>query len=202
MDSLHVPTRTSGLLVILSGPSGVGKDALLGRLAELGNDLHKCVTATTRPPRLGETEGISYLFYSDAEFCRKIEAGEFLEYAEVHGYLYGTPKQAVVNSMASGRDVALNIDVQGGASAKRVFPDAVLVYVAPPSSSELARRLRSRGTDSDEAVQLRLDNAKAEAEAASQHYTYQIVNDDLLQASKRLEAILVAERCRIVRTRD
>ena len=188
--------------MVVSGASGVGKDSVLAALRDAGVELHKCVTATTRPPRECETEGSSYFFLNSREFRRRVEAGELLEYARVHGHYYGTPKQAVLEALAAGRDVVLNIDVQGGESVRREIPDAVLVYVAPPSAQELARRLRDRGTDSEESVQLRLKNAQSEAEAASRLYDHQIVNEDLATAAYQLKCILTAERCRIIRKRD
>ncbi len=199
MDTLRAPIRTGGLLVVLSGASGVGKDSILARLLDIGVELHKCVTATTRPPREGEVDGVSYFFYDKNRFQKSVDAGELLEYANVHGCYYGTPKKAVLEALAEGKDVVLNIDVQGGASVRQAIADAVLVYVAPPSAKELAQRLRDRGTDSEESIQLRLGNARSEAEAASKLYDYEIVNDDLSKAAKQLKCILAAERCRIVR---
>jgi guanylate kinase len=199
VDTLRAPTRTGGLLVVLSGPSGVGKDSIVAKLQGSGVQLHNCVTATTRPPREGEVDGVSYFFHDLQDFNRMVSSGELLEWAMVHGHYYGTPKKAVLDTLAAGNDVLLNVDVQGGASVRKVVPDAVLVYVAPPSAEELARRLRDRGTDSLESIQLRLENAQSEAEAASAIYDYEIPNDDLATAAYQLKCILVAERCRIVR---
>ncbi len=187
---------------MVSGPSGVGKDSIVAKLQDSGVQLHNCVTATTRTPREGEVNGVSYHFYAPEDFHAMATDGQLLEWAQVHGHYYGTPKKAVLEALASGKDVLLNVDVQGGASVKRVMPDAVLVYVAPPSAQELARRLRDRGTDSLESIQLRLENAQSEAEAASAFYDYEIPNDDLATAADQLKCILTAERCRIMRKRD
>lgn len=185
--------------MVLSGPSGVGKDCIIAGARRRGAEFYKCVTATTRPPREGEAEGISYRFLTDAQFRQGILDGMFLEFAQVHGYFYGTPKTPVIQALVEGRDVILNIDVQGGASVRQSVADAVLIFVAPPSADELARRLRGRETESHEAIETRLSNARVEAEAAADLYDYQIVNDNLSTAVDQLQSILTAERCRITR---
>lgn len=187
---------TKGRLYVLSGPSGVGKDTVLAALESIDNGFAICVTATTRSMRHGEVEGSPYTFLTREEFEHRIASGDFLEYAEVNGgNLYGTPKSWVDRTLASGTDAILKIDVQGGKSVRKLVPDAILVFLAPPSLEELESRLRSRGTETEAAIQIRLDDARTEIEASS-GYDYFVVNDEIATAADRLRCILVAERCR------
>lgn len=186
----------NGKLYVLSGPSGVGKDTVLAALSSIDTGFAICITATTRGMRPGEVEGSPYTFLTRTEFKDRITAGDFLEFAEVNGgNLYGTPKSWVDKTLAEGIDAILKIDVQGGKSIRALVPDAVLVFLAPPSLSELETRLRSRGTETEEAIQVRLEDARTEI-AASFGYDYIVVNDDIDAAADRLRCILVAERCR------
>ena len=155
------------LLVVLSGPSGVGKDAVLERMKRLGSPYHFAVTATTRPMRRGEREGEPYHFVARAEFERMIADGELLEWAEVYGNLYGVPRAQVERAQSEGRDVLVKVDVQGAKTIRSLAPDALLVFLAPPSMDELARRLTSRGTEAEDSQRRRLREAEAEMEAAS-----------------------------------
>ena len=185
-----------GKLYVLSGPSGVGKDTVLAALASIDTGFAICITATTRGMRPGEVEGSPYTFLARPEFENRIAAGDFLEYAEVNGgNLYGTPKSWVDKTLGVGVDAILKIDVQGGKSIRELVPDAVLVFLAPPSLNELESRLRSRGTETEEAIQIRLEDARTEI-AASSGYDYIVVNDEIDAAADRLRCILVAERCR------
>ena len=188
--------RKGGLLFVVSGPSGVGKDCVLMELAKIYPAARRCVTSTTRPPRSGEVEGVDYCFVSTQEFRERIEAGGFLEYAEVHGNLYGTPRQSVEDDLADGIDVILKIDVQGGLNVKRQVPEAIMVFLAPPSVEELERRLRSRLTDSQEQIAKRLADARSELEHIP-HYDYLIENDSLPDAADKLRAVIIAEHCGI-----
>ena len=147
------------------------------------------VSATTRKPREGETDGVSYHFMDDAEFDRRLAAGEFLEWAWVHAHRYGTLRSEVERVLAGGESVVLEIDVQGGLAVRSVMPDAVLVFVEPPSMEELERRLRGRGTESEEQVSLRLENARSEMERAAE-YDVRIVNDDLERAVRELASVI------------
>ena len=190
--------RGGGLLIVLSGPSGAGKDAVLGELEKTYPRARRCVTTTTRARRNSEQDGVDYSFVSMREFRKRAEAGGFLEYAEVHGHLYGTPRQWVEENLASGGDVVLKIDVQGGLNVKRTMPQAVMVFLVPPSMEELERRLRSRNTDSDEDVARRLLNARKELEQIP-HYDYIIENNSIQQAAEELRAVIVAEHLRIAK---
>lgn len=187
---------TMGKMFILSAPSGTGKTTLLRRvLAEVPN-LVFSVSHTTRRPRAGEREGVDYHFVHRHEFEQMREEGAFFEWAEVHGNLYGTSRQAVLAQLVSGIDVLLDIDVQGAAilCSCATIP-AVSLFIAPPSLWELERRLRGRGTDGEETVLLRLQNAMDEMRSWSA-YDYLVVNDDLEQAVDTVRAIVIAERSR------
>jgi guanylate kinase len=167
------------LLVVVSGPSGVGKDTMLDRLAELDHDLPVdfVVTATTRPPRPGERNGVNHHFLDRSSFERMIERGELLEYASVYGNYYGVPKSQVRDALARGRHVLLRVDVQGAERLRSVTPEAVFVFVLPPSIKTLETRLRARGKDSPDSIRTRLAAARAEMEQASR-FDYRIVNGD------------------------
>lgn len=186
-----------GRLFVVSGPSGVGKDAVLDRLPEQIGGIARSVSATTRLPRTAETDGVDYHFVSVAEFEAGIAKGKFLEYARYGENYYGTPLDRVTEQRCNGLDVILKIEVQGAQDVKRLVPDAVLVFIQPPSFDELERRLRGRATDSEEKIQCRLEIARAEM-ACIPHYDYLITNDDLDTAVDTLRAVLLAERCRIL----
>ena len=187
---------TTGKLFILSAPSGAGKTTLLKRVMADLPALAFSVSHTTRLPRAGEEDGVDYHFVSRDRFAAMREQGLFLEWAEVHGNLYGTSRPAVLAQLAEGVDVVLDIDVQGAAILRRsaLIPAASL-FITPPSLRELERRLRGRGTDSEETILLRLKNARVEMQAALD-YEYLIVNADLEQAIDTLRAIVIAERSR------
>ena len=173
----------------MSGPSGVGKGTLVAELRRRVPSLGLTVSATTRSPREGEKDGVSYYFLSEEEFGRRVEAGEFLEWANVHGHRYGTLHSEVDRLFDEGRSVVLEIDVQGGLNVRRVRPDTVLVFIEPPSAEELERRLRGRGTEDEATIRLRLDNAASEFEAAAS-YDERIVNDDLDRAVGELADLI------------
>ena len=173
----------------MSGPSGVGKGTLVAKLRQRIPSLGLTVSATTRSPREGEKDGVSYYFLSEEEFGRRVEAGEFLEWANVHGHRYGTLHSEVDRLFDEGRSVVLEIDVQGGLNVRRVRPDTVLVFIEPPSAEELERRLRGRGTEDEATIRLRLDNAASELERAAS-YDERIVNDDLDRAVGELADLI------------
>ena len=190
-------TSTQGRLFVVSGPSGVGKGTMLNRLFASVPAAVRSVSATTRLPRQGEKEGIDYFFLSREEFEADIEQNFFLEYAIYGNNLYGTPAASVQTQREHGLDVFLEIEVQGAEIIRRLVPDAILIYIQPPSLSELERRLRHRRTETEEAIRLRLDTATAE----QQHiplYDYLITNDNLDQASDSLRSIVIAEHHRLL----
>ncbi len=187
-----------GILFVISAPSGAGKSTLIRRLRERVDGLGFSVSHTTRPPRAGETDGVEYHFVSRAEFERMADAGAFAEWAEVHGNLYGTSFAALEAETSRGRDVLLDIDVQGALALVDRVPGAVLVFVAPPSPGELRRRIESRALDAPEVIERRLAAARTEMAAAGR-YDYLVVNDDLETAADELAAIVRAERCRTCR---
>lgn len=192
---MHAPAYR-GLLLVLSAPSGTGKTSLARKLIETRRDGLFAISFTTRRPRGPEQDGVDYHFVDVRTFQQKIEAGEFVEWAEVHGHFYGSP-QAVVDHARSQNGVAVfDIDVQGGQAIKRKHPDAVLVFVLPPSLDELERRLRLRRTDPDEIIRRRMLAARSEIERGLASYDYVIVNDDFDRAFGELSAIVAAERCR------
>lgn len=168
-------------LFVLSGPSGAGKGTLLKRVLEERPELCLTVSATTRAPRAGEVDGVSYHFITDEAFAALVDEGAFLEWANVHGHRYGTLWSEVDKHIDDGRSVVLEIDVQGAFNVRAQRPDAVLLFVEPPSMAELERRLRDRGTESEDSIRLRLANARHEMELADR-YDARIVNDDLEEA--------------------
>ena len=183
-------TAKSGKLFVLSGPSGVGKGTLRENALNGIPTLKYSISCTTRKPRDGETDGVEYRFISQEKFKEDISQGLFLEYAHVHEDFYGTLKADVVNELEKGNDVLLEIDVQGALQVKEKMPDAVLIFVAPPSVEELERRLTGRHTESSESISVRLNNALKELELKDK-YDYVIVNDDLDSACEELRKIIL-----------
>jgi guanylate kinase len=171
-----------GKIVIISGPSGVGKSTICRGLLERLDDACLSISATTRARGKGEIDGSDYWFISEDEFRRRIDAGLLLEYAEVFGHLYGTPKEKVTESLQAGKTVILEIDVQGGRQVKTQYPDAEMIFILPPSQKILAGRLNGRGRDDAAIAEERLSGASAEIAAAWQYYTHMVINDDLQQA--------------------
>ena len=178
----------SAKLFVVSGPSGVGKGTLVSLLRNKRPNLGLTVSATTRPPRPDEVDGIAYYFLSDEEFERRVKAGDFLEWAHVHGHCYGTLKSEVDRLLSTGQSVVLEIDVQGGLMVHKLYPQAILVFIKPPSFTVLEERLRGRGTEDEKTISTRLSNASREMEHAND-YTVCIVNDNLEQALAKLEEV-------------
>ena len=184
-----------GKTFIISGPSGVGKGSVLRVLLEKRKHIYVSVSATTRPQRPGEEDGVHSHFLDVETFRQRIARDEFLEYAEYVGNFYGTPKEFVDTAMEAGRDVILEIDVQGALQVAAKRPEAILIFIAPPSWEELERRLTLRGTDSPEKIQKRLLRAKVECQTADA-YHYFVINDTLENAAAELDAIMTAEHCK------
>lgn len=185
------------MLFVISGPSGAGKGTICKRILE-ELDIELSVSMTTRKPREGEICGVSYHFVSREEFQQRIEDDGFFEYAQVYGQFYGTPKQMVMERLAQGRDVLLEIDTQGALNVKKVYPEGIAIFLLPPSLSELKKRLVGRGTESPEAIQRRLGEALKEISCMEQ-YDYCVVNDDLEDAVNQVTAIIKAEHYRVSR---
>jgi guanylate kinase len=190
------------LVVIVSGPSGSGKSTLVQKILELPGTMPS-ISCTTRPRRATEASGKCYDFVTEAEFDGMVALGDFLEYARVFGkHSYGTPKKWLNESRARGLDLVLEIDVQGAAQVKKTLPEAVAIFILPPSRQELERRLRSRGQDSDEEIARRLAQAREEIAASEEFYDFCVVNDDVERAGREAQAILLALRCGSARRRD
>ena len=192
--------QRNGLLLVISGPSGVGKGTLVNALMERNQKIKMSVSATTRAPRPGEIEGVHYFFKTEEEFKAMVDRGEFLEYIHVFGSkYYGTPRSFVEQQLENGYDVILEIDVQGAMKVKQAFPDAVLMFITAPSMSEIKSRLIGRGTETMEQVEKRFATAFEEIKMIPQ-YDYVIINDVIDVAVHHMEAILEAERCRTGRS--
>ena len=185
------------LLIVLSGPSGVGKDTVLSRMKEQGRGCHFTVTATTRPRRPMERDGVDYIFHSDQSFREMIDHGELVEWAEVHGYLYGVPRAQVRDAIERGLDVVMKIDVQGAATIREIAADALSIFLSPPSMDELARRLEGRSSETQRDLDIRLRTAEMEMERAGE-FDYVVVNatGQIDATIREIEAIVERERRR------
>jgi len=188
----------TGLLFIVTAPSGAGKSTLVNAVLADDPALALSISYTTRAPRAGETNGREYHFVDRAAFQKMLEAGEFLESAEVHGNFYATSQKQITDSRAAGRDVVLEIDWQGAAQVRRLFPDAIGIFILPPSTAELERRLRARGKDPDEAIRRRLAAAAEEMSHAGE-FDYVIINNDFEEARRDLAAVVRAARLTLPR---
>lgn len=196
-----IKTKSRGILMVVSGPSGAGKDTVCQRLTEIHPNAWISVSCTSREPRKGEVEGKSYFFLTREEFEKKIKSGDLLEYAEYTGNYYGTPRDKVNELLDQGRDVILVIEVQGAKKVKELVPDALFVFILPPTMYELKRRLTNRGTDSKDKILKRFKTAYQEINELSK-YNYVVVNDDVDIAAKKVQSILLSERCRVDRIEE
>ncbi|MBZ4663828.1 MAG: guanylate kinase [Caloramator sp.] len=190
--------KNKGLLIVISGPSGAGKGTICKALLEKHPEIKLSVSCTTRSPRQNEVEGINYYFISKDKFKQMIDNDEFLEYAEVYDNYYGTPRENVERILNEGNDIILEIDIQGALKVKEKYPEGVFVFIMPPSMEELKNRIKKRGSETEESLLKRFKSAFQEINYVA-NYNYVIVNDVVEDAVKRLEAIIVAEKCRVDR---
>ena len=190
--------KHTGKLFIISGPSGAGKGTICSRLLADSDPERMClsVSMTTRAPREGEEHGVHYYFVTKEEFQETIASGGFLEHAEVYGNCYGTPREKVLEKLAAGTDVGLEIDIQGALSVKKAYPDGIFIFILPPSMSILRKRLTGRGTDSMEVIDMRLSKTLEEL-SYIEEYDYVVVNGELEEAVSRVKAITIAEHSRV-----
>ena len=190
--------QRKGMLIIVSGPSGVGKGTICAELRARNPQIRESISMTTRARRNGETEGVDYFYVSEERFNEMAAHGDMLEHAYVHGNQYGTPLAYVVEQLEQGYDVLLEIDVQGSIQAMKAYPDAVTIFILPPNRAELRNRLIKRATETPEAISLRLRNAELEL-FMTKEYQYCVVNDEVDRAVSKVEAILTAESCKVSR---
>ena len=198
---MNFKEKHPGKLFIFSGPSGAGKGTICKRLLEENKELAISVSMTTRAPRNGEIEGVSYYFTDKETFRKRIDEGEFLEHAEVYGNYYGTPKGPVIEKLRNGIDVILEIDMQGALKVKENYPEGVFIFILPPSMSELRKRLTGRGTETEEAIELRLGETLKEL-SYIEKYDYCVVNGELEEAVARVKSIVVAEHSKVAFTAE
>lgn len=190
-----------GVLLVISGPSGAGKGTICKALLEKHKDIYLSVSATTREPRDGEVHGVNYFFTSKEDFLKKVEEGDFLEHAEVYGNYYGTPKSSVQKMLDEGRDVILEIDIQGALKVKENWEEGIFIFILPPSMEELKQRIIKRGSETPESLMTRFKSAYKEINYISK-YNYAVVNDEIDTAVAKLEAIIAAEKCRVDRMKN
>ena len=187
-----------GLLVLVSGASGTGKGTVCKKILKDNPDITYSISATTRKPREGETDGVEYYFLTVEEFKKKISENKFLEYANVYGNYYGTPLDKIEEQLNCGKDVLLEIDTQGALNVQEKVPDGVYIFLLPPSLEELHRRIEGRGTETKETLERRLASAAKEIEIGRK-YNYVVVNDTVENAVRKIESIIAAERCKVSR---
>lgn len=191
--------KNNGMLVVLSGPAGSGKDTVISELFKSDFDITKSVSMTTRKPRDGETDGIDYMFVSEEDFLDAVENGELLEYARYGVNYYGTPKGPVDKWLENGHIVILKIDVEGAGNIRKIYPDTVSIFIMPPSMQILEKRLRDRGSEDEEDVLRRLKIAFNEIERCRNEYDYVVINDDLQDAVDDIKTIINAEKHKVSR---
>lgn len=198
---MMIKTKKQGLLIVLSGPSGSGKNTVCDMAKEVMPNIWESVSMTSRKPRKGEVDGKDYYFVSEEEFEKNIEDGKMLEHAKFAGNYYGTPRESVQKQLDAGKDVLLVIEIQGALQIKEKIPQALFVFLLPPSMKELKRRLRMRKTETEEKLMERFETAYKEINELPK-YNYVIVNDKADEAARKLEAIINAEKCRVDRIEE
>ena len=196
-----IKTKEKGNLVVISGPSGAGKDSIVNNLKKFYKNYWVSVSMTTRDMRPGDVEGVSYFFIDDETFENRIKDNKFLEYAKYNGYYYGTPKDKILDKLNQGIDVILVIEIQGALKIKEILPETLFIFVLPPSMKELKRRLIARGTENNEKIIQRFTRAYQEINEVTK-YNYVVINDTINEASMKVANILVSERCRVDRIED
>ena len=197
-----IKTKKRGSLIIISGTTCAGKGTVIKKLLERNKNMVLSLSYTSRPIRKGEVDGIDYKFISHEEFERKIKNGDFLEYAKVrYGEYFGTPKENIENLLEAGKDVILEIDVQGAKQIKKKLPETILIFIMAPSMEEIKRRIKARGAETAEQIVDRFQTAYREINEVNK-YNYVVVNDNLEEAIQKVEAILISEKCRVDRIEE
>ena len=197
-----IKTKKRGSLIIISGTTCAGKGTVIKKLLERNKNMVLSLSYTSRPIRKGEVDGIDYKFISHEEFERKIKNGDFLEYAKVrYGEYFGTPKENIENLLEAGKDVILEIDVQGAKQIKKKLPETILIFIMAPSMEEVKRRIKARGAETAEQIVDRFQTAYREINEVNK-YNYVVVNDNLEEAIQKVEAILISEKCRVYRIEE
>lgn len=196
-----IKTREKGNLIVISGPSGAGKDTIVNEVLKRNHNIWVSISMTSRTMRRGEEEGRDYFFITDTEFKKRIKNGVFLEYAKYNDHYYGTPKDKINEKLDAGIDVILVIEIQGALKVKELVPDAIFIFILPPSMSELRRRLVNRKTEDKEKILKRFRRAYQEINEVTK-YNYVVTNDDLEDATNKVNAILLSERCRVDRIEE
>ncbi len=197
-----IKEKTRGQLIIISGTTCAGKGTIINKLLENNQNLELSISYTSRPMRTGDKEGVDYYFISQEEFEKKIKENYFLEYAKVrYGNYFGTPKKELEEKLASGHDVILEIDVQGAQTVKKMFPETILIFILAPSMEEVKRRIKARGLENNEQIIDRFKTAYREINEINK-YNYVVVNDIVEEAVKKVESILISEKCRVDRIEE